>query len=118
MHRHAGRLPVAFSTTREGSEMHAIQDATVVPMQPRQRLPFTIRVARSERQIRQAVEIRHAAYARHVPALAERLKVPEPLDRDAGATVLIAEARLDAAPGGAPRIATDGERRRATEQSA
>lgn len=97
--------------------MHAIQDATVVPMQPRQRLPFTIRVARSERQIRQAVEIRHAAYARHVPALAERLKIPEPLDRDAGATVLLAEARLDAEPLGTLRIETNSERPLAIEQS-
>ena len=97
--------------------MHAIPDANVVPFNLPQRLPFTIRVARSERQLRQAVEIRHAAYARHVPALAERLRQPEPLDREAGATVLLAEAKLDGAPLGTLRIETNRERPLALEQS-
>jgi hypothetical protein len=97
--------------------MQAIQEATVFPITPRQRLPFTVRVAHSERQIRQAVEIRHAAYARHVPALAERLKAPEPLDRDVGATVLLAESKLDGAPLGTMRIETNAERPLAIEQS-
>jgi hypothetical protein len=103
--------------------MHAIQNAAVpqddnvVAFTQRQRLPFTIRVARSERQIRQAVQIRHAAYARHVPALAERLRAPEPLDRDAGAAVLLAEAKLDGAPLGTMRIETNEARPLAIEQS-
>ena len=103
--------------------MHAIQNAAVpqddnvVAFTQRQRLPFTIRVARSERQIRQAVQIRHAAYARHVPALAERLREPEPLDRDAGAAVLLAEAKLDGAPLGTMRIETNEARPLAIEQS-
>lgn len=97
--------------------MHAIQDANVVPFTQRQRLPFTIRVARSERQIRQAVAVRHAAYARHVPALAERLRAPEPLDRDAGAAVLLAEAKLDGAALGTMRIETNDARPLAIEQS-
>jgi hypothetical protein len=104
--------------------MHAIQNApavppnvNVVPFTQRQRLPFTVRIARSERQIRQAVEIRHAAYARHVPALAERLRAPEPLDRDAGAAVLLAEAKLDGAPLGTMRIETNAARPLAIEQS-
>ena len=101
--------------------MHAIQESNVVPnvvpITPRQRLPFTVRVARSERQMRKAVEIRHAAYARHVPALAERLRTPEPLDREAGATVLLAEARRDGAPLGTRRIETNFERPLAVEQS-
>ena len=103
--------------------MHAIQnaavpqDGNVVAFTPRQRLPFTIRVARSERQIRQAVQIRHAAYARHVPALAERLRAPEALDRDAGAAVLLAEAKLDGAALGTMRIETNEVRPLAIEQS-
>ena len=36
-----------------------------------ERLPFTVRVVRTDAQLRKAVAIRQAAYARHVPALAE-----------------------------------------------
>jgi len=97
--------------------MQPIQEANVVSITPRQLLPFTVRVAHSERQLRQAVEIRHAAYARHVPALAERLKAPEPLDREAGATVLLAEAKLDGEPLGTMRIETNAGRPLAIEQS-
>lgn len=97
--------------------MHATQDTNVVPFSLSQRLPFTIRVARSERQVLGAVEIRHAAYARHVPALAERLLLPEALDRDAGAAVLLAEAKLDGAPLGTLRIETNRDRPLAIEQS-
>ncbi len=93
------------------------QDGNVVAFTQRQRLPFTIRIARSERQIRQAVQIRHAAYARHVPALAERLRAPEALDRDAGAAVLLAEAKLDGAALGTMRIETNEVRPLAIEQS-
>lgn len=97
--------------------MQATHETNVVPFSLPQRLPFTIRVARSERQLRQAVEIRHAAYARHVPALAERLRLPEPLDREAGAMVLLAQAKLDGAALGTMRIETNRERPLAIEQS-
>ncbi len=97
--------------------MHGIEEADVVSLTPRQRLPFTIRIARSERQLAGAVQIRHAAYARHVPALAERLSEPEPMDRDAGAAVLLAESRLDGTPLGTMRIETNRGRPLAIEQS-
>lgn len=91
--------------------------ANVVAFSTPQRLPFTIRIARSERELRQAVHIRHAAYARHVPALAALLAAPEPGDREAGATVLLAESRLDGAPLGTMRIQTNRDRPLALEQS-
>jgi hypothetical protein len=97
--------------------MHEIEEVDIVALTPRQRLPFTVRVARSERQLARAVQIRHAAYARHVPALAERLQLPEPTDREAGATVLLAEARLDGTPLGTMRIENNRERPLAIEQS-
>ena len=97
--------------------MLATQETKVVPFSLPQRLPFTIRVARSERQLLGAVQIRHAAYARHVPAIAERLRLPEPPDRDTGAAVLLAEAKLDGAPLGTMRIETNRERPLAIEQS-
>ncbi|HMA87111.1 MAG TPA: hypothetical protein VKP89_00035 [Burkholderiales bacterium] len=81
------------------------------------RLPFTIRIARSEAELRKAVYIRHRAYARHLPALAELLKVPEPYDEDPASVVLIAESKLDGAPLGTMRIQTNRYRPLAIEQS-
>jgi len=82
-----------------------------------ERLPFTIKVARSDEQLEKAVAMRHAAYARHVPALAELLKAPEANDRDAGSVVLLAESKLDGSPLGTLRIQTNRYRKLALEQS-
>jgi hypothetical protein len=72
-----------------------------------ERLPFTVRVVRSEEALSKAVSIRQAAYARHMPALAERLSAPEPLDHDRGSVVLLAESKLDGSPLGTMRIQTN-----------
>jgi hypothetical protein len=72
-----------------------------------ERLPFTVRVVRSEEALRKAVAIRQAAYARHMPAMAERLGAPEPLDHDQGSVVLLAESKLDGSPMGTMRIQTN-----------
>jgi hypothetical protein len=82
-----------------------------------ERLPFTIKVARSEEQLGKAVAIRYAAYARHVPALAELLKAPEANDRDEASVVLLAESKLDGSPLGTLRIQTNRCRKLALEQS-
>lgn len=97
--------------------MNPSQHATVLPFVAFQRLPFTIRVAHSADELQQAVHIRHAAYARHVPALAELLRTPEPGDRDPGAVVLLAESKLDGEPLGTLRIQTNRQRALAIEQS-
>lgn len=89
----------------------------VVPFITSQRMPFTVRIARSEAELEQAVHIRHAAYARHVPALAQLLRAPEAGDRDADATVLLAESKLDGEPLGTMRIQTNRQRPLAIEQS-
>lgn len=89
----------------------------VVPFTPSQRMPFTVRIAQSESELEQAVSIRHAAYARHVPALAELLRAPEAGDRDADATVLLAESKLDGAALGTMRIQTNRRRPLAIERS-
>ena len=94
-----------------------LQQTNVVPLGQRERLPFTIRIARSERELADAVSIRHAAYSRHVPALGELLRRPEPSDRDADTVVLLAESRLDGEPLGTMRIQVNGRRRLAIEQS-
>ena len=40
-----------------------------------ERLPFTVRAVSGEDQLRKAVSIRYHAYGRHVPALAELLRL-------------------------------------------
>lgn len=72
-----------------------------------ERLPFTVRVVRSGEALRKAVAIRQAAYARHMPVLAERLRAPEPLDHEVGSVVLLAESKLDGSPLGTMRIQTN-----------
>ncbi len=82
-----------------------------------EQLPFTVSVARSDEQLRKAVKIRHAAYARHVPALADSLKAPEACDHDEDSVVLLAESKLDGSPLGTMRIQTNRRRALAIEQS-
>ncbi len=82
-----------------------------------ERLPFTIKVVRNDAQLEKAVFMRHTAYARHVPALAARLRVPEPYDYDEASVVLLAESKLDGSPLGTMRIQTNRLRGLAIEQS-
>lgn len=67
-------------------------------------LPFTVKVVRNEADLRKAVQIRQAAYGRHVPELAELLRSPESYDRDKGSVVLLAESKLDGSPLGSLRL--------------
>lgn len=82
-----------------------------------ERLPFTVRVVRSDDQLDKAVTIRHSAYARHVPAVAALLTQAETLDHDAGSVVLLAESKLDGSPLGTMRIQTNRFRKLALEQT-
>jgi len=91
--------------------------ANVVPISLPQRLPFTISIAADEQEIQDAVHIRHAAYARHVPGLAALLSEPEAGDRATGAVVLLARSKLDHEPLGTMRIQTNAHRALALEQS-
>lgn len=72
-----------------------------------ERLPFTVRVARDDEQLQKAIQLRCAAYGRHVPALAERFRAPETSDFEEGSVVLLAESRLDGSPLGTMRIQTN-----------
>lgn len=83
-----------------------------------ERLPFTVRVVRSEKALDKAVAIRQAAYARHVPAFAEGLKTPEPNDYDQGSMILLAESKLDGSPVGTIRVQANRYHSLAIEQSA
>ena len=72
-----------------------------------ERLPFTVRVVRSDDALLKAVSIRQAAYARHVPEFAAKLGAPEPNDYEPDCTVLLAESRMDGSPLGTMRIQTN-----------
>lgn len=80
-------------------------------------LPFTVRLVRNEDDLKKAVQIRHAAYARHMPAVAETLKSPESIDTEDGVVVLLAESKLDGSPLGTARIQTNRFRALGLEQS-
>lgn len=80
-------------------------------------LPFTVRAVSSDAQLRKAVSIRHRAYDRHVPALAELLRLPEAKDKEAGCVVLLAESKLDGEAIGTLRIQTNRYRPLALEAS-
>lgn len=84
---------------------------------PEERLPFSVRVVRDSADLYKAVRIRHSAYARHLPAFADGLRAPEPLDTAPGVTVLLAESRLDGSPLGTVRIQTNVHGPLAVEQS-
>lgn len=72
-----------------------------------ERLPFTVRLVRTEHELAKAVAIRHAAYARHLPEFAEQLRQPELSDFSDECAVLLAESRLDGSPLGTIRIQTN-----------
>lgn len=69
-----------------------------------ERLAFSVRVVRNEKDLSKAVSIRHSAYARHMPDFAEKLRHPEPMDEEPGVVVLLAESKLDGSPLGTIRI--------------
>ncbi|MBC7453449.1 MAG: hypothetical protein H7335_07035 [Massilia sp.] len=72
-----------------------------------ERLPFTIRRVVTEEDLLKAVQVRHAAYARHVPEFASTLRLPEETDFDKDCVILLAESKLDGAPLGSTRIQTN-----------
>lgn len=82
-----------------------------------ERLPFSVRIVRSESELEKAVSIRHAAYERHIPQVAALLEKPEAADSEPGTVVLLAESKLDGSPLGTMRIQTNRYKGLALEQS-
>ena len=82
-----------------------------------ERLPFTVKVVQNDADLWKAVRIRHAAYGRHVPELAQLLRVPEFYDREQGSVVLLAESKLDGTPVGTMRIQTNRQGKLGLEDS-
>jgi hypothetical protein len=72
-----------------------------------ERLPFTVRRVEDSASLWKAVQVRHAAYARHVPDFARTLAAPEACDFEDDSVVLLAESKLDGSPLGTARIQTN-----------
>lgn len=81
-----------------------------------ERLPFTIRIADNEDSLLKAVDMRRAAYGRHLPEFAATMTI-ESSDRAVDTAVLLAESRLDGRALGTMRIQTNVDRPLAVEQS-
>ena len=67
-------------------------------------LPFRVRLATSAQDLQQAVEIRAAAYGRHLARMGDVLRTEEPADRRPDVLVLIAERKFDRQPVGSMRL--------------
>jgi len=93
-----------------------LQPAAPVPTKE-ERLAFTVRLVRSRADLDKAVTIRHAAYARHMPEFAEKLRQAEALDTEPGVVVLLAESKLDGTPLGTLRIQSNAHMPLKVEQS-
>jgi hypothetical protein len=106
-----------------GAECHPVKSGLPLPrdadepVMAEQRLPFTIRLVQSDSDLSKAVRIRQAAYARHLPNLAESLGTPEPADFENDVVVLLAESKLDGSPLGTARIQTNFHKPLSVEQS-
>lgn len=80
------------------------------PSIPQERLPFTVRIASSRADLIKAVEVRHAAYARHKPTFAQALREPEPDDSMPNTVVMLAESKLDGSALGTVRVQINRDR--------
>jgi N-acyl-L-homoserine lactone synthetase len=78
-----------------------------VHAQCEQALPFRVRLAKNEIDLRQAVAVRIQAYGRHVPGMDAVLKEPEPDDFRDDAALLIAESKETGQVLGSMRLLTN-----------
>uniref|UniRef100_UPI0035B406E4 hypothetical protein n=1 Tax=Hylemonella sp. TaxID=2066020 RepID=UPI0035B406E4 len=85
--------------------------------QVEERLPFTVRLVKTEKELLKAVQIRQEAYARHMPDVAQNLGRPEAIDTEDGVGVLLAESKIDGSPLGSVRIQTNQFKPLALEKS-
>jgi hypothetical protein len=106
--------PVVLNHT--GASVRAAREAQAASRAV-ERLPFTIRRVETEADLLKAVNVRHAAYARHVPEFARALARPEAADYDDDTTVLLAESKLDGTALGSTRIRTNLYRPLGVEES-
>lgn len=109
-----GPHPTIFDQLKK---VDALIDRGEGPAMVEERLPFTVRVARTEEDLKKAIGIRYAAYARHMPEFANSLKAPEEDDTEYDNVVLLAESKLDDSVLGTVRIQSNQFRPLRLEQS-
>ena len=108
-------LPIYKSTS---SVQYFAAQALEEQMQKREEiLPFTVRIVQDEDDLAKAIHVRHSAYARHLPMLAETLREPEALDRAKGVIILLAESKFDGTPLGSVRLQSNQYQSLAVEKS-
>lgn len=110
-------LDASTEQHRRGAAAAPASRIATSPSMREEFLPFTVRLVRDENDVRKAVQVRHSAYARHVPVMAEKLINPEPTDYEDGVAVLLAESKLDGSPLGTMRIQTNRFKSLSIEQS-
>jgi len=108
-------FPAAVFNPSQSSSQRPAREG--IAGRPVERLPFTVRRVDTEADLLKAVQIRHAAYARHVPEFAQTLVRPEAADYDDDTIVLLAESKLDGTPLGSTRIRTNTVRPLSIEES-
>lgn len=80
-------------------------------------LPFTIRIVRTEEQLQKVCELRSVAYGHHLPALKEHFSKPDPLDREPGTVILLAEDKATRQAVGTARLQPNAGRALMLEHS-
>lgn len=108
-------FPAAVFNPSQSSRPRPVREAAAG--RPVERLPFTVRRVETEADLLKAVQIRHAAYSRHVPEFAQSLIRPEQADYDDDTIVLLAESKLDGSPLGSTRIRSNLVRPLSIEES-
>lgn len=111
-----GQAPTPANSTFAQAASEA-RDAAPIATVREARLPFTVRVVADDATLSRALQMRQAAYRRHVPDFAQAMDQPEAYDLEPGGLVLLAESKLDRSPVGTMRIQTNCFRPLALEQS-
>ncbi|MDQ1921743.1 hypothetical protein [Massilia pseudoviolaceinigra] len=98
---------IVFNNTRQPAAKPVFSRAGVGAPVAIELLPFTVRPVRTEADLRKAVAVRHAAYARHLPDFARSLEQPEAADYDGDTVILLAESKADGSALGSTRVQTN-----------
>lgn len=93
------------------------ENLPAAPTRQTMTLPFVVRPATHPGDLSKVTQMRVAAYGRHLPAFAARLRTVEEADRGPGVVVLLAESKDDGRPLGTVRLQVDLLRALAIEAS-
>lgn len=109
--------PVHAQASARGVLSSMAVEAMHTPAMVEELLPFSLRIVRTQADLDKAVNIRHSAYARHLPGFAQTLKQPESADFEDGVVVFWAESKLDGSALGTMRIQINDRKPLCLEQS-